>query len=51
MGQRVVGPELARKLAKEWLGYRFDTKSASADKVRDITEYEKKFSGQAEKGP
>lgn len=51
MGQRVVGPELARKLAKDWLTYRFDPKSASADKVKEIEEYEKKFGGQAEKGP
>ncbi|KAL9621348.1 MAG: hypothetical protein Q9160_004239 [Pyrenula sp. 1 TL-2023] len=51
MGQRVVGPELARKLAKEWLTYRFDPKSASADKVKEIDEYEKKFGGHAEKGP
>ena len=39
-GQRVVGLELARRLAKEWLEYRFDTSSASADKVRDICTYE-----------
>lgn len=40
MGQRVVGIELARRLAKEWLGYVFDEKSASADKVKAITQYE-----------
>jgi ribose 5-phosphate isomerase B len=40
MGQRVVGIELARRLAKEWLGYEFDTSSASAEKVRVIEEYE-----------
>jgi ribose 5-phosphate isomerase B len=39
-GQRVVGIELARRLAKEWLTYEFDTSSASADKVRDICAYE-----------
>jgi ribose 5-phosphate isomerase B len=39
-GQRVVGLELARRLAREWLGYRFDESSASADKVRVITGYE-----------
>ena len=39
-GQRVVGIELARRLAREWLGYRFDTTSASADKVDAITGYE-----------
>ena len=40
MGQRVVGVELARRLAKEWLGYVFDPSSASAGKVDAITGYE-----------
>ena len=40
MGQRVVGIELARRLAKEWLGYVFDPASASAGKVDAITGYE-----------
>ncbi|WP_010202210.1 ribose-5-phosphate isomerase [Salinibacterium sp. PAMC 21357] len=39
-GQRVVGLELARRLAKEWLGYEFDSFSASADKVAEIERYE-----------
>jgi len=39
-GQRVVGLELARRLAKEWLTYRFDPASPSAEKVRVITEFE-----------
>lgn len=39
-GQRVVGIELARRLAREWLEYRFDDASASAQKVRVITEFE-----------
>ena len=39
-GQRVVGLELARRLASEWLGYRFDESSASADKVAVIEEYD-----------
>ncbi|KAL7422855.1 D-erythrulose-4-phosphate isomerase 1 [Cryptotrichosporon argae] len=39
-GQRVVGLELARRLAKEWLGYVFDHASASADKVAVICKYE-----------
>ena len=39
-GQRVIGLELARRLAKEWLGYRFDTSSASAEKVAAISSYE-----------
>ena len=40
MGQRVVGIELARRLAKEWIGYHFDTASASNAKVQVIREYE-----------
>ncbi|WP_243061692.1 ribose-5-phosphate isomerase [Humibacter sp. RRB41] len=40
MGQRVVGLELARRLVREWLTYRFDTGSASAAKVAVIGEYE-----------
>ena len=39
-GQRVVGIELARRLAREWLGYTFDPESPSAEKVRAIEEYE-----------
>lgn len=39
-GQRVVGLELARRLAKEWLGYRFDPTSSSAEKVQVIRDYE-----------
>jgi ribose 5-phosphate isomerase B len=39
-GQRVVGIELARRLAREWLGYRFDPSSASAAKVAAIGDYE-----------
>ena len=39
-GQRVVGLELARRLAREWLTYEFDTASASAEKVAVITDYE-----------
>lgn len=39
-GERVVGLELARRLAKEWLGYRFDPGSASAEKVDAISQYE-----------
>jgi len=40
-GERVVGLELARRLAREWLGYRFDPNSASAAKVAAIGEYER----------
>ena len=39
-GQRVIGIELARRLVKEWLGYRFDPQSASATKVAAINDYE-----------
>jgi ribose 5-phosphate isomerase B len=39
-GQRVVGLELARRLAREWLTYRFDENSASAEKVKVLTQYE-----------
>ena len=39
-GQRVVGLELARRLAREWLGYEFDESSASASKVAVLSEYE-----------
>lgn len=40
MGQRVVGIELARRLAREWIGYTFDPESASADKVKVLTDFE-----------
>ncbi|TNC29154.1 ribose-5-phosphate isomerase [Amycolatopsis alkalitolerans] len=39
-GARVIGPELAKKIVTEWLGYEFDPASASAAKVAHITEYE-----------
>ncbi|UTT39376.1 ribose-5-phosphate isomerase [Glutamicibacter mishrai] len=39
-GQRVIGLELAKKLATEWLGYEFDTSSGSAAKVDAICSYE-----------
>lgn len=42
MGQRVVGIELARRLAKEWIGYTFDPQSSSAAKVQAIDDYEEK---------
>lgn len=42
MGERVVGLELARRLAREWLGYAFDPASASAGKVEAITSYEQR---------
>ncbi|GGD61839.1 D-erythrulose-4-phosphate isomerase 1 [Microbacterium murale] len=40
MGQRVIGIELARRLASEWLTYTFDPTSASAEKVQEICAYE-----------
>lgn len=40
LGQRVVGPELARRLVREWLGYTFDPNTPSAAKVSRILEYE-----------
>lgn len=42
LGQRVIGRELARRLAREWLGYTFDPSSRSAPKVTAITDYEKR---------
>lgn len=39
-GQRVVGLELARRLAAEWLTYRFDDASPSAAKVALMSDYE-----------
>ncbi|WAC66433.1 ribose-5-phosphate isomerase [Agrococcus sp. SL85] len=40
MGQRVVGIELAKRLAKEWLTYEFDPSSHSQANVDDICAYE-----------
>lgn len=40
-GQRVVGLELARRLAREWLQYEFDETSPSAAKVGLMTDYER----------
>lgn len=39
-GQRVIGPELAKRLAKEWLTYTFDPASHSQANVDDICAYE-----------
>ncbi|MGC5629092.1 ribose-5-phosphate isomerase [Georgenia sp. Z1344] len=41
-GQRVIGLELARKLAGEWLGHEFDESSPSAEKVAVLSDYEAK---------
>lgn len=40
LGKRVIGAELARRLAKEWLGYVFDPASHSQENVALIEEYE-----------
>lgn len=40
LGQRVIGLHLARRLAKEFFNYTFDTSSASAPKVAAISSYE-----------
>jgi len=40
-GQRVIGLELARRLAREWLTYVFDESSSSAKKVAVLSDYEK----------
>eukprot|EP00249_Psilotum_nudum_P036031 c6200_g1_i1 orf=51-545(+) len=42
-GQRVIGLELAKKLVQEWVDLRFDESSGSADKVKNISEYEDQF--------
>ncbi|MEV0774165.1 ribose-5-phosphate isomerase [Streptomyces sp. NPDC050433] len=39
-GQRVIGLELARRLAREWLTYAFDSTSPSAAKVDALRSYE-----------
>ena len=40
MGERVIGLQLARRLAKEWLGYAFDPTSHSKANVDEIVDYE-----------
>ncbi|WP_188043638.1 ribose-5-phosphate isomerase [Changpingibacter yushuensis] len=40
MGERVIGRELARRLAREFFDYTFDPASHSAPKVAAICEYE-----------
>ena len=42
MGQRVIGLQLARRLAKEWLDYEFDPSTPSNDKVVVIKDYEER---------
>ena len=45
LGQRVIGLQLARRLAREWLGYVFDPTSPSNAKVAEIIEYEDMITG------
>ena len=45
LGQRVIGLQLARRLAKEWLGYVFDPSSPSNAKVAEIIDYEDTITG------
>ncbi|HEY0238060.1 MAG TPA: ribose-5-phosphate isomerase [Friedmanniella sp.] len=40
MGERVIGLQLARRLAREWLGYAFDPSSHSQANVDEIVDYE-----------
>ena len=47
IGQRVIGIELAKRLAAEWLGYIFDSTSKSAEKVSEITAYEATQNGES----
>lgn len=47
MGQRVIGIELARRLVREWLDYRWDDTSPSAGKVAVLDEYERRDHGPA----
>ena len=42
----MIGLELAKKLVQEWVDLRFDESSASADKVKDISNYEEQFDAQ-----
>ncbi|GMM95842.1 ribose-5-phosphate isomerase [Microbacterium sp. MTN4-26] len=50
LGERVIGLELAKRLVGEWLDYRFDPTSASAEKVAAIEAYEGGADGAAETG-
>lgn len=43
LGERVIGPYLARRLAKEFFDYDFDPSSNSAGKVAAINSYEAEF--------
>lgn len=45
LGARVIGPELAKKLVREWISLEFDPASASAEKVAIITSHEEGQAG------
>ena len=45
LGQRVIGLQLARLLAREWLGYVFDPSTLSGAKVAEISDYEGPITG------
>lgn len=45
LGQRVIGVELARRLAKEWLDYEFDPSSHSAANIEILTSFEGEDAG------
>lgn len=45
LGQRVIGAELAKRLVDEWLDYRFDRSSKSAQKVAEIINHENRQNG------
>lgn len=51
MGERVVGLEVARRMAREWLGYTFDPRSPSLDKVAAITSLEDQQENQPARQP
>ncbi len=40
LGGRVIGPELAKKIVEDWLGYEFDPASPSAEKIAHIAAFE-----------
>src|SRR5918997_2800179 len=42
LGERVIAPELADRIVRQWLGDEFDPASPSAQKVGRITEYEER---------
>lgn len=50
-GQRVVGIELARRLAREWLSYRFDETSPAAENVKALNNYDAEMHDAISKPP